>query len=81
MRLDVSFRWDDPADPVSLVPDDEIVCDPFAGFVCARDACSALWFDAVSWWTVAPNTLLAAQDGMLLEYDVHTFAPIGACTD
>lgn len=78
LRRDVAFRWDDPSDPASLVPDDEIVCDPFAGFVCARDACSALWLDNVRWWTTGPGPLLAAQDGMLLEYDCATFAPTGA---
>jgi hypothetical protein len=78
LRLDSQFAWNSREDPVSLTPDDEIVCDVSSGYVCARDACSVLWHEAVTWHTVSSDVLLAEQDGMLIEYDIHTFSPVGA---
>jgi hypothetical protein len=77
-RLDVQFAWADDSDPVPVTPDDEIVCDVSAGYVCARDACSVLWHDNVKWFTISADALLGWQDDMLIEYDMHTFAPLGA---
>jgi hypothetical protein len=77
LRLDSQFAWDSTEDPVSLTPEEEIVCDVSAGYVCARDACSVLWHEGFTWHTVSPDVLLAEQDGMLIEYDIHTFSPIG----
>ena len=78
VRLDAEFAWDSPDDPVALTPDDEIVCDVSAGYVCARDACSVMWRENVRWFTIRADTLLAWQDEMLIEYDMATFAPTGA---
>ena len=75
-RLDLEFGWTDT--PVPQTPKDEIVCDVSAGYVCAQDACSVLWHENLRWWTISADALLALQDGMLLEYDMHTFAPVGA---
>lgn len=78
VRLDLRFAWDADDDPVPVTPDDEIVCDVSAGYICARDACSVLWHEGVRWHNVGESVLLAEQDGMLIEYDVHTFSAIGA---
>lgn len=77
-RLDVEFAWADTAAPVPVTPDEEIMCDVSAGYVCARDACSVLWHDGAKWWPIGETHMLAQQDGMLLEYDTATFAPTGA---
>lgn len=77
VRLDLDFAWDDNATPVPVTPDEEILCDVAAGYICARDACSVLWHDAVKWWPIGETHMLALQDGMLLEYDTATFAPTG----
>ena len=61
-----------------VTPDDEIVCDVSAGYICARDACGVMWHDDVKWYTISEDALLAWQDGMLIEYDMHTFSPLGA---
>lgn len=76
-RLDVAFAWADLDSPVAVTPDEEIVCDVSAGYVCARDVCSVLWHDGVTWWPIGETHMLALQDGMLLEYDTATFAPTG----
>ena len=78
VRLDAEFAWDSPDDPVAQTPDDEIVCDVSAGYVCARDACSVMWRENMRWFTISADTLLAWQDEMLIEYDMATFAPTGA---
>jgi hypothetical protein len=77
-RLDLDFAWADSADPAPLTPDEEIVCDVEAGYLCARDACSVLWRDAVKWFPIGPTAMMALQEGMLIEYDTATFAPVGA---
>lgn len=79
VRLDAEFPWSSHDDPVPLVPDEEIICDVSRGYVCARDACSVLWHEDVKWFTISADALLAWQDDMLIEYDMHTFAPLGAC--
>lgn len=77
LRLDVEFAWSSCEDPVPVTPDMEIVCDVSAGYVCAQDACSVLWQDGIKWFTISEGALLALHDGLLLEYDMRTFAPIG----
>jgi hypothetical protein len=77
LRLDLDVIWSDTAVPVPRTPDDEIVCDVEAGYICARDACSVLWWDSVEWWPTGEKTMLALQDDMLLEYNTTTFAPAG----
>ena len=74
-RLDLDFAWGD--DPVPVTPADEILCDVSMGYVCGQAACSVLWHEGVRWWTVSSDALLALQDDMLIEYDMHTFAPTG----
>ncbi|NJR41272.1 MAG: hypothetical protein HC767_00080 [Akkermansiaceae bacterium] len=76
-RLDLDVAWNDTTVPEPLTPDEEIVCDVEAGYICARDACSVLWWENVKWWPTGKNTMLALQDDMLLEYDTTTFAPAG----
>ena len=78
LRLDAEFAWADADNPVPVTPDEEIICDVSAGYLCARDACSVLWREHVTWFTVRADTLLAHQDEMLVEYDMQTFAPTGA---
>jgi hypothetical protein len=78
VRVDLEVDWRDAGVPEPVTPDAEIVCDVEAGYVCARDACSVLWRDGVRWWPTGAATMLALQDGMLLEYDTATFAPSGA---
>jgi hypothetical protein len=78
LRLDVEFAWCSREDPIPVTPDSEIVCDVDAGYVCAQDACSVLWQDGIRWFTISEDTLLALQHDMLIEYDMRTFAPIGA---
>lgn len=80
LRLDVEAAWDAAEPPAVRIPDDEVICDPYAGYVCAQDTCSVLWHDAIQWFTVGPDTLLAHQDGSLIEYDARTFAPTGCVT-
>lgn len=77
VRLDLDVAWSDTGVPVPLTPDEEIVCDVEAGYICARDACSVMWWEGVKWWPTGEHTMLALQDGMLLEYDTTTFAPAG----
>lgn len=80
-RLDLDVAWSDESVPVPVTPDEEIVCDVEAGYICARDACSVLWWEGVQWWPTGQKTMLALQDDMLLEYDTTTFAPSGMFFD
>jgi hypothetical protein len=77
LRLDLDVAWNDTAVPAPRTPDEEIVCDVEAGYICARDACSVMWWDSVQWWPTGEKTMLALQDDMLLEYSTATFAPAG----
>ena len=76
-RLDLTAPWGFEGAPQKLISDDELVCDPAAGYVCARDACSILWHEGIRWFATGSTTLLAQQDDKLIEYDVRTFAPTG----
>lgn len=39
LRLDLRHRWDDPGAPTPLVPEDELICDPAAGWLCSKVDC------------------------------------------
>ena len=40
LRLDLAHRWDDPSAPQPVVPEDELICDPSAGWLCSQANCS-----------------------------------------
>jgi len=48
-RLDTDLAWADLESPVAITPDEEIVCDVSAGYMCARGVCAVLWHDGVKW--------------------------------
>ncbi len=39
LRLDLEHRWDDPAPPRPITPEDELICDPNSGWLCSRIDC------------------------------------------
>ena len=40
LRLDLAHRWDDPSPPAPLLPENELICDPAAGWLCCPVDCS-----------------------------------------
>lgn len=91
LRLDLRHRWDDPGAPTPLVPEDELICDPAAGWLCSKVDCPVPE-DAeytpldlsppVTWLNAGPNCMLAVQDELIVEYDTRSMAPIGmVCMD
>jgi hypothetical protein len=40
LRLDLAHRWDDLSPPQPLLPEDELICDPSAGWLCSKVDCS-----------------------------------------
>lgn len=78
LRLDLKGDWSPAHVPVVHTPEDELLCDPSKGWLCSQWDCS-LGQDGygVKWYVAGPNTLLALQDGLLVEYDLAMQAPIG----
>ncbi|GLC33772.1 hypothetical protein PLESTB_000113900 [Pleodorina starrii] len=80
LRLDMEAKWDEQGPPVPVVPEDELLCDPAAGWLCSQTDCkvgdNSTGF--VKWYPVGSETILALQaGGLLIEYDMPTAAPIG----
>eukprot|EP01026_Neomeris_dumetosa_P064974 TRINITY_DN6220_c0_g1_i9.p1 TRINITY_DN6220_c0_g1~~TRINITY_DN6220_c0_g1_i9.p1 ORF type:complete len:477 (+),score=54.31 TRINITY_DN6220_c0_g1_i9:74-1504(+) len=81
LRLDVKSSWDD-SQPQIVTPEEELVCDPEAGYVCGFNSCSLLEPPNVTWLNTGTKYQLALQSNMLIEYDMRTFSPVGAaCLD
>jgi len=77
-RVDVTHRWDDLSPAAAEVPEDEMVCDPEAGWLCGRDACViGEDIDGVRWFPAGGDCMLAQQGGLLVEYSVEAQAPVG----
>lgn len=83
LRLDLSRRFDGTR-PVVVAPPKEqaLQCDPAAGWLCALDACqlpdaSATAAPAPTSWLFTGIGELAVQNGVLIEYDSLTQAPLG----
>jgi hypothetical protein len=92
LRLDLRHRWDDASPPQPLTPQEELICDPAAGWLCSKVDCTVDGDDAaaaaidapppVTWLNVGPDSMLAVQDEIIVEYDVRAMAPIGlVCMD
>lgn len=89
MRLDLKGSWDlEAGAPEYLTPEDELLCDPSAGWLCSQVDCSIeniaqstgnTLKDATSlkWFNAGENSMLSLQDGLLVEYDVATMSAIG----
>eukprot|EP01025_Chloroclados_australasicus_P048044 TRINITY_DN5431_c0_g1_i3.p1 TRINITY_DN5431_c0_g1~~TRINITY_DN5431_c0_g1_i3.p1 ORF type:complete len:489 (+),score=62.67 TRINITY_DN5431_c0_g1_i3:838-2304(+) len=81
LRQDVKGLWKEKQ-PEVVTPEDELVCDPDAGYVCGFNSCSLLEPPNVTWLNTGSIYQVALQDNMLIEYDISTFSPIGAaCLD
>ena len=39
LRLDMSARWEERGAPVPSIPEDELICDPSAGWLCSQLDC------------------------------------------
>jgi hypothetical protein len=83
-RVDLKGRWDDPGPPQYLVPQEDLLCDPEAGWLCSRVDCSVDFQAAPApaqagpkWLSANAETMLLHQDELVVEYDVATMAPIG----
>lgn len=86
LRLDLAHRWDDPSAPHPLLPEEELICDPSAGWLCSQVECSvddsqlSSAIDlppAVTWLNAGPGCMLAVQDEIIVEYDTRCMSPIG----
>ncbi|PNW84648.1 hypothetical protein CHLRE_03g152900v5 [Chlamydomonas reinhardtii] len=82
-RLDMEARWDDASAPVPVIPEDELLCDPDAGWLCSEMDCkvgdNSTGF--ITWHPVGLQTILARQaNDLLIEYDMATAAPLGLVT-
>jgi hypothetical protein len=40
LRLDLRHRWDDASPPQPLTPQEELICDPAAGWLCSKVDCT-----------------------------------------
>ena len=80
-RVDLEQQWIDLSPPAPLpLPDEEMLCDPNAGWVCSKipdEGFIGKDNEWVTWHPVGPKTILATQDGLLVEYDINTSSPIG----
>ncbi|KXZ48613.1 hypothetical protein GPECTOR_26g516 [Gonium pectorale] len=79
-RLDMAAEWGDASAPVPVVPEDELLCDPDAGWLCSQIDCKVGDNSSgfVTWYPVGSATILALQaGGLLIEYDMASAAPIG----
>ncbi|KAG2492808.1 hypothetical protein HYH03_008968 [Edaphochlamys debaryana] len=83
-RLDLAADWADTAPPVPVTPADELLCDPSAGWLCSHLDCKVgdnSQASGVRWYPVGSETILALhEEGLLIEYDMATAAPIGVVT-
>lgn len=81
-RLDLKGSWDSEEIPEYLTPDEELLCDPSSGFLCSKVDCSIPGAGeadtSTQWFNSGPRSMLALQDGILVEYDAVCMAPIGA---
>jgi len=80
-RVDLTQRWDDLSTPKQDLAEEELLCDPAAGFLCGRDACDIIGKDiedVVTWYPCGGDVILAAQDDVLVEYSVAAASPMGA---
>ncbi|PSC75593.1 calcineurin-like phosphoesterase [Micractinium conductrix] len=91
LRLDLKHSWDDSSSPQPLMPEDELICDPAAGWLCSKVDCPVP-DDAeftpldlsppVTWLNAGPGCMLAVQDEIIVEYDTRSMSPIGVvCMD
>jgi hypothetical protein len=70
-----------------VTPEDELVCDPSAGWLCSALDCGLSSPldgspEATRWFAAGPDCLLAhCEGGLLVEYDCATRAPIGLVAD
>lgn len=91
-RLDLKHAWADVSTPpVVCTPAEELLCDPDAGWLCSRVDCDVAggmassldeaggdgYGGSVRWFSAGGDVLLALQDGLLVEYDLRSRAPVG----
>lgn len=80
LRLDMKHEWADRSPPVSIVPDDELLCDTASGWLCSQIDAKIGDADAapgVTWLPAGPNVMLALQANLLVEYDMEMAAAVG----
>lgn len=92
LRLDLAHSWDSSEAPSPLLPGHDLIADPNAGWLCSQLECGldsssggsssngtggSDGSKAVVWLPAGPNCLLAAQDDLLVEYDMQMRAPLG----
>eukprot|EP00890_Picochlorum_soloecismus_P006210 jgi/Picsp_1/6590/NSC_03933-R1_protein len=82
-RLDLKGQWNDTKSPEYLVPEEELLCDPSAGWLCSKIDCEVpltgnMSENEVTWFNSGASSMLSLQDGILVEYDASCMAPIGA---
>lgn len=71
LRVDLAGSWAPDSVPQITTPEDELLCDPDKGWLCSQWDCS-IGQDGygVRWFQSGPNSLLAAQDNLIVEYDM-----------
>lgn len=82
-RLDLKGSWDATDVPEYLTPEEELLCDPSAGWLCSKVDCTIpspgeSADTGTQWFNSGPISMLSLQDGILIEYDAICMAPIGA---
>ena len=97
LRVDLKQAWADTSAPAPVTPEDELVCDPDAGWLCSAVDCGLSSSvggagagageeggksASTQWFPAGGNCLLALHDGgLLVEYDIETRAPVGLVAD
>ena len=82
-RLDLKGSWDGTDSPEYLTPEEELLCDPSAGWLCSKVDCDLEsrggpgFNDGAEWFNAGAESMLSLQDGLLIEYDAICMAPIG----
>ncbi|GIL77319.1 hypothetical protein Vretifemale_6793 [Volvox reticuliferus] len=83
LRLDMAAQWDDQEAPTPIIPEEELLCDPDAGWLCSQIDCKVGDNSSgfITWYPVGYKTILALQaGGLLIEYDMSSAAPVGMVT-
>jgi hypothetical protein len=84
-RLDLRGQWGDPGPPECLVPEEDLLCDPEAGWLCSQVDCAleaggaaAAAAQRGTWFNAGPGAMLLHQGALVIEYDVASMSPVGA---
>lgn len=78
LRLDLAHGWADVAAPAPIIAEDEVICDPAAGWLCSQLTCRVgESSEYVRWIPAGADAILAVQNDMVVEYDLRSAAPVG----